>query len=81
MGNARKHRISLDTLVPQTDATDRSGGLDNFVESKRQNFREVRLALEKRHQSKINARLKANNKTIKESVGTIAQTGDLVLVK
>ena len=58
----RKPRISLDTLVPQIDATDKSGGLDSFVESRRQNFREVRLALEKRHQSKVNARLKANEK-------------------
>ena len=58
----RKPRISLDTLVPQIDATDKSGGLGSFVESRRQNFREVRLALEKRHQSKVNARLKANEK-------------------
>ena len=60
----RKPRVSLDTLVPQIDATDRSGGLDNFVESRRQNFREVQLTLEKRHQSKANARLKQNNKGI-----------------
>ena len=33
----RKPRISLDTLVPQIDATDVSGGLDSFVESRRQN--------------------------------------------
>ena len=43
----RKPRISPDTLVPQIDATDVSGGLDSFVESRRQNFREVRLALER----------------------------------
>ena len=77
----RKPRISLGTLVPQIGATDRSGGLDNFVESRRQNFREVRLTLEKRHQSKVNARLKANNKITRETAGTVAQTGDLVLVK
>ena len=77
----RKPRISLDTLVPQIDATERSGGLDNFVESRRQNFMEVRLALEKRHESKVNARLKANNKIIRESAGTVAQTRDLILVK
>ena len=51
------------------------------MESRRQNFREVRLASEKRHQSKINARLKANYKITRESAGTVAQTGDLVLVK
>ena len=66
----RKPRISLDTLVPQIDATDRSGRLDSFVESRRQNFREVWLALEKRHQSKVNARLKANEKITRESAGT-----------
>ena len=77
----RKPRISLDNLVPQIDATDMSGGLDSFVESRRQHFREVRLALEKRHQSKVNARLKANEKITRESAGTGAQAGDLVLVK
>ena len=41
----RKPRISLDTLVPQIYATGRPGGLDNFVESRRQDFREVRRAL------------------------------------
>ena len=40
----QKLRISLDTLVPQIDATDISGGLDSFVESRRQKSREVRLA-------------------------------------
>ena len=77
----RKPRISLDTPVPQIDATDRSGGLNSFVEGRRQNFREVRLALEKRHQSKVNARLKTNKKITRESEGTTAQAGDLVLVK
>ena len=77
----RKLRISLDTLVPQIEATDRSGRLDNFVESRRQHFREVRLALEKRHSSKVKARLKANNRITRESAGNVGQTGDLVLVK
>ena len=81
IGDARKPRISLDTLVPQRDATDRSGELDNFVDSRRKNFREVRLALEKRHRSKTNARLEANKKIIRESAGTVPQTGDLVLVR
>ena len=55
IGEVRKPRIPLDTLVPQIDRADRLGGLDNFVESKRQNFREVRLVLVRRHQSKANA--------------------------
>ena len=37
--------------------------------------------MEKHHQSKVNARLKANNKITRETAGTVAQTGDLVLVK
>ncbi|CAN0462378.1 unnamed protein product, partial [Ascophyllum nodosum] len=43
--------------------------------------REVRLALEKRHQNKVNARLKANEKISRESAGTGGASGDLVLVK
>ena len=62
IGEVRKPRIPLDTLMPQIDGTDRSGGLDNFVESRRQNFGEVRLVLVKRHQSKANARLKVTTK-------------------
>ena len=77
----RKLCIFLDTLVLQIDVTERSEGLDKFLESRRQNFRKVRLALEKRHQSKVKARLKANNKITKESAGTVAQTGGLVLVE
>ena len=52
----RKLRLSLDTLVPQIDDTARTGGLDNFVERRRQSFREVRLTLQKRHQSKAMSR-------------------------
>ena len=79
--DARKPRISLDILVPQIGTTNRSEGLENFLENRRQYFREVRLALEKRHQSKVNARLKANNKIIRESAGNLAQIEDLVLVE
>ena len=67
--------------MPQIDATDRSGELDDFVESRQQNFREVQAVPVKRHQRKANARPKANNKIIRESAGTVAQTGDLDLVK
>ena len=35
----------------------------------------------KRHQSKVNARLKANSKITRESAGTVVHTGDLVLVR
>ena len=81
IGEVRKPCIPLDTLVPQIDATNRSGGLDNLVESRWKHFREVRPVPVKRHQSKVNARPKANNKIRRESAGTVAQTGDLVLVK
>ena len=73
-----KARISPDTLVPQIDATDRSGRLVNFVESGRQNFREVRSVPVKRHQSKANARPKSKQQNNRESAGTVAQTGNLV---
>ena len=73
IGEIRKPHIPLDTFVPQIVATDRSGGLDNFVESRRQNFREVQPALEKRHQSKANARVKAKNKIKRKSAGNVAQ--------
>ena len=47
-----------------------------------QNFRKVRLALDKRHQNKVKTRLKANNRITRESGGTVVvQIGDLVLVK
>ena len=76
----RKPRISQDTLVPKIDATDRSGGLDSFVEETTE-FQASTAGLEKRHQSKVSARLKANEKITRESAGTGAQAGDLALVK
>ena len=66
--------------MPQIDATDRSGRLDNFVESRQQNFREVRPVPVKCYQSKANARLKSKQQNIKESAETVTQQ-DLVLVK
>ena len=76
-----KTRIPLDTLVPQIDATDRLGRLDNFVESRRQNFREVRPVPVKHHQSKANARPKSKQQNNRESAGTVAQTGNIALAK
>ena len=58
----RTSRTSPDTLVPQIDDTDRTGGLDNFVESRRQNFREVRLALEEKLAEKGQVPIKDENK-------------------
>ena len=51
------------------------------MESRRHNFREVRPVPVERHQSKANARPKANNKILRELSGVVAQTRDLVLVK
>ena len=50
IGEVQKPRIPLDTLVSQVDATNRSGGLDTLMESRRPSFSEVPLVLVKRHQ-------------------------------
>ena len=50
------------------------------MERRRQYFREVRLALEKRHQSKSKSRQKAY-RIATELGGTGAQTSGVVLVK
>ena len=38
----RSPRTSLDMLVPQMDDTEATGGLENFIEGRRHNLREVR---------------------------------------
>lgn len=77
----RKPRTSLDSLVPLSEETDQSGGLDNFVERRRQNLREVRLALEKRDSQRVTARARANAAISRPSAGVIAEKGSLVLVR
>ena len=77
----RSPRTSLDTLVPRLDDTESTRGLENFVERRRQNLREVRLALEKRHETKVVARRRANARISRPSAGVRAETGDLVLVR
>ena len=67
--------------MPQINATERSERLDDFVESRRQDFREVRLVPVKRHQSKANDRPKSKQQNNRESEGTVAQTGNIVLAK
>ena len=44
-------------------------------------FQEVRPVPVKRHQSKANARSKTKQQNNRESAGTVAQTGNLVLAK
>lgn len=77
----RPPRTSVDSLVPKTDVTDADGGLDNFVERRKQNLLEVRLALEKRHDLRVSARLRANQSIERSSVGVVVSKGDLVLVR
>ena len=67
--------------MPNIDATDRSGRLDYFVKSRRQDFREVRLVPVKRHQSKANVQPKSKQQNDRESAETVAQTEDLVSAK
>lgn len=39
--------------MPLTEEREESGGLDSFVERRKQKFREVRLYLDKRHDDKV----------------------------
>lgn len=77
----RAPRTSLDSLVPLARETERPGGLDNFVERRRQNMREVRLALEKRGDGQAAARAKGNASIVQPSAGVKVIQGSLVLVR
>ena len=77
----RKPRTTLDSLVPLTYETDTEGGLDNFVERRKQNLREVRLALERRHEFRVAARAKANATIERSSAGVAVGRHSLVLVR
>ena len=77
----RPPRTSLDSLVPLEGEPDSATGLDNFVERRKQNMREVRLALEKRHSYKVAAREKANQSISRSSPGLSVEPGSLVLVR
>jgi len=67
--------------VPLSEETGQSGGLDNFVERRKQNLREVRLALEKRHNQRVTARAHANATIARPSAGVLVEKGSLVLVR
>ena len=77
----RKPRTPLDSLVPLSAETEQSGGLDNFVERREQNLREVRLALEKQHNLRVTARARANASISRPSAGVALEKGSLVLVR
>ena len=79
--SGRKPRTSLDPLVPLSAETEQSVGLDNFVERRKQKLREVRLALEKQHNSRVTARARANASIARPSAGAALEKGSLVLVR
>ena len=68
----RKPRTSLDTLVPQMDDSEATGGLDGFIEQRRQVLREVRQVLEKKHENRIATREKVNAGIAKPLAGVTA---------
>ena len=77
----RKPRTSLDSLVPLSAETEQTDGLDNFEERRKQNLREVRLALEKQHKLRVTARARANASISRPSAGVALKKGSLVLVR
>ena len=77
----RPPRTSLDTLVPLSGETENTRGLDNFVEQRRQNMLEVRQAMERRNELRMEARATANATISRPSAGVSADRGSLVLVR
>ncbi|CAB1096027.1 unnamed protein product [Ectocarpus sp. CCAP 1310/34] len=77
----RKPGTTLDSLVPLTDETGAEGGLDNFVERRKQNLREVRMVLERWHELRVAARAKANATFEKSSAGVAVGRNSLVLIR
>ena len=77
----RKPRTPLDTLTPQIDGADSAEGLDSFMERRQRVFNEVKSTMEKRYEEKVAARERENAKIGRTSPGTLAQVGDLVLVR
>ena len=77
----RKPRTSLDSVVPLSEETGQSGGLDNFVERRKQNLLEVHFALEKRYNRRLTAWAHANAAISGPSAGVTVERGNLVLVR
>ena len=77
----RSPRTSLDMLVPQMDDTEATGGLENFIEGRRHNLREVREALGRMREGREEARQLHNAVIQRPSAGTRAARGDLVLAR
>ena len=77
----REPRTSLDSLVHLSAETEQSGVLNNFVERRKHDLREVRLALEKQHKLRVTARARANASISRPSAGVALEKGSLVLVR
>ncbi|CAM9973671.1 unnamed protein product [Choristocarpus tenellus] len=77
----RDPRTQLDAVIPKLDGDVDVGGLDSFIEQRRQNFREVREVLERRMFAGQRQREKANALVARSSPGLGSKPGDLVLVK
>ncbi|CAM9983111.1 unnamed protein product, partial [Choristocarpus tenellus] len=77
----RDPRTQLDAVIPKLDGDVEVGGLDSFIEQRRQNFREVRKVLERRMSANQRQREKANAMIARSSPGLGSKPGDLVLVK
>ena len=74
----RTPRMSLDSLEPLSEAAGQSGGLDNIVNRRKQNFLEVRLALEKGLNRRVTSRAYANAAILIPSAGVTDKRGSLV---
>ena len=77
----RSPRTSLDMLVPQMDDTEATGSLENFIEGRRHNLREVREELERMRDGREKARQHHNAAIQRPSAGTRVAKGDLVLAR
>ena len=77
----RSPLTSLDMLVPQMDDTETTGGLENFIEGRRHNLREVREALERMREHREKARQLHNASIQRPSAGTRVAASDLVLAR
>ena len=77
----RSLRMSLHLSVPQMYFTEATGGLENFIEGRPHNLREIREAPERMHEGMEKAPLHHNAAIHRPSAGTRAAKGDLVLAR
>ena len=77
----RPPRTPLDSLVPLEGEPDTAIRFNNFVERRKQDMREVRLALEKRHSYRAAAKEEGEPVCFADVAGRVGGTGSLVLVR